>query len=326
MTDFANRKLARDEFEKFYYEKMYSKLCDLEQVRLEYRRHFFYLVAINILIIPFLISLMMGLGILTQNGMIDVETRDWLSALILVWFVIVIFVLSSPFNKYRQEMKDVAMTDFASFFGNFRYDYQNVLADITLRKSRLFHAYNQHFGDDYFSGKYKDVGIVISEEKLRMITGSGKQRQTSKIFSGIMIMLDMNKKFSGQTVLLRDWGIFNKLHMLFDNLENVKLEDVRFEREFEIFSDNQIEARYVLTTGFMEKIMQIQHAFSGKKIQLSFFDNKLLIAISTSKNMFETGSIFSSILNKARMERVFEQFYSVLSVVDILKLNQRICL
>ena len=49
--------------------------------------------------------------------------------------------------------------------------------------------------------------------------------------------------------MLKDSGWLN----LFKKIgwpERVKLEDVSFERQFEVFSDNQIEARYLLTTAF----------------------------------------------------------------------------
>ena len=50
----------------------------------------------------------------------------------------------------------------------------------------------------------------------------------------------------------------------------------------------------------------------------------LLLAIPTKQNMFEANSFFRSNLNKKKMDLVFEQFYTICSVVKLLKLNQKI--
>ena len=106
-------------------------------------------------------------------------------------------------------------------------------------------------------------------------------------------------------------------------MANVKLEDCVFEKKFEVFSTDQVEARYLLTTAFMERILEVKKRFHGKKIQLSFFDNKLLIAVDTSKDMFETTSLFGTTARYGRMRDVVGQFHSIFSVIDLLKLNQK---
>ena len=107
-------------------------------------------------------------------------------------------------------------------------------------------------------------------------------------------------------------------------LERVKLEDTKFEKIFEVFSSDQIEARYLLTTAFMERMLRLRDLYDGKVIQFSFKDNKLLIAIKTRQNMFEANSFFRSNLNKKRIDLVFLQFYTVFSIIKLLKLNQRL--
>ena len=48
------------------------------------------------------------------------------------------------------------------------------------------------------------------------------------------------------------------------------------------------------------------------------------MAVTTLKqDMFEACSFFRSNVNKKKIDNVFQQFYIVFSVVDILKLNQR---
>lgn len=71
-------------------------------------------------------------------------------------------------------------------------------------------------------------------------------------------------------------------------------------------------------------MLKLCKLFGNKNIQFSFFDNKLLIAITIKQNMFETGTLFRTSPDRAQIELAFKQFYTVCSVVVILKLNQHI--
>ena len=130
----------------------------------------------------------------------------------------------------------------------------------------------------------------------------------------------MKKPFKGQTVVLKDSGLLNKFKG-FPDMERVKLEDVVFEKHFEVYSTDQIEARYLLTTAFMERILQLKKLYRGKKIEISFYANKLLLAIDTRENMFEPCSFFKTNLNKKKFDQVFEQFWMIFSIIHVLKLN-----
>ncbi|MBO5441952.1 MAG: DUF3137 domain-containing protein [Alphaproteobacteria bacterium] len=101
-------------------------------------------------------------------------------------------------------------------------------------------------------------------------------------------------------------------------MQQVKLEDVVFDKNWDVEATDQIEARFVLTPAFMERILEVKRRFKGKKIEFSFWKNKVLIAVHTNKDMFETTSLFTSALNYRKMQEVVAQFYSVFSVADVL--------
>ena len=98
----------------------------------------------------------------------------------------------------------------------------------------------------------------------------------------------------------------------------MRLEGLSFMRRWRVLTDNQIEARYLLTPVFMEKMLKIKRFFHGKYIDFSFFDNKLLIAVHTRKDMFETTSLFTSALDYRRMYDVVGQLQSIFTVIDLI--------
>ena len=91
------------------------------------------------------------------------------------------------------------------------------------------------------------------------------------LYKGIFIILTMNKKFSGETIVKKDNGLLGRwLSRIYikkiEGLKNVKLEDPIFEKKFEIYSSDQQEARYLLTTSFTERLLELTELFPSKKI------------------------------------------------------------
>lgn len=245
--------------------------------------------------------------------------------LVLSGSCIVVMLLCGPLYYYKKRVKPQIMPDFANFFGTFSYLYEGKIDDAVLKQSDLFGAYTRNVGDDYFSGTYEDVQITVAEEKLLDIKKDFRNFEIKKeVFGGVCILFEMNKNFKGRTVVLKDRGVIGNAMNRVQGLQNVKLEDSRFEKVFEVYSDDQIEARYLLTTAFMERMLKLRDLYEGKSIQFSFIHNTLLLSIETKQNMFEANSFFGSNADKQRVDLVFEQFYTIFSIVKLLKLNQRI--
>ena len=104
--------------------------------------------------------------------------------------------------------------------------------------------------------------------------------------------------------------------------QKVTLEGIPFLQKWKVMTDNQVEARYLLTPAFMEKMLEIKRLFRGKHIDFSFFDHKLLIAVHTRKDMFETTALFTSALSYHKIRDVVSQIYSIFAVIDVV-LNSR---
>ena len=100
--------------------------------------------------------------------------------------------------------------------------------------------------------------------------------------------------------------------------QQVKLEEISFNKKWNVLTDNQVDARYILTPVFMEKINEVKKLFYGKHIDFSFFDNKLLLAVHTRKNMFETTTLLTPALDYHKVREVVSQLNSIFSVIDVL--------
>ena len=101
----------------------------------------------------------------------------------------------------------------------------------------------------------------------------------------------------------------------------VMLEKSDFSDKYQVFSDNQIEARYLLTTAMMERIEGLSFAFKAKSVRGSFMNNKLTLAINTGRDMFSMGGDFKESDSNVFMQ-LYDEIISVLQIVDELKLDE----
>ena len=140
----------------------------------------------------------------------------------------------------------------------------------------------------------------------------------------LVVEIDMNKNFNGNTCVYEN-GITNK-KLKFKKrpeLKTVQLEDIKFNKLYNVESTDQIEARYLLTTAFIERFLNIKTSFKAQYIRAEFKDSKLYIILGVDKDLFAMGNISKKTTGQTFVE-LFEEMYSVLSLVDELKLNQKI--
>ncbi|ABM01759.1 DUF3137 domain-containing protein [Shewanella amazonensis] len=102
-------------------------------------------------------------------------------------------------------------------------------------------------------------------------------------FKGVLLAFSLKKAFKATTRVVRDGGFW--LHLGQRGLDRVKLEDPRFEASFEVFASDQVEARYLLNPGMMERFIELDSHF-GQGLEACFKDNKLLIRLPTSRDFF----------------------------------------
>ena len=217
---------------------------------------------------------------------------------------------------FEGKIKSQIMGEVCKCFGNMRwYDFYNGNHRF-FSEAGAVPAYTDVEDDDVFIGTYKDVNILIAESEYE--TGRGNNSNT--VFKGVVIKLDMNKKFSGHTVVCSE-TMMHKTPLA--KLKRTELEDVEFEKKYDVFTDDPIEARYILTPTFMEKVKNIEVAFSCKNIKCAFYQESLVIAMTTKTDLFSIGSLIKPVADPKQFENLLNQFVSILALIDTLKLNEQ---
>ncbi|MDY0124242.1 DUF3137 domain-containing protein [Sulfurimonas sp.] len=205
------------------------------------------------------------------------------------------------------------------------------VSDYYFENSRLFEKPDKLSGNDYVKGLIDGINVQFSDIHAQKRHKNSKGRESwSTLFQGLFIVADFNKHFSGETVVLPDsaQSTFGDIigHWLQSNNmardELVKMDDPEFEKEFVVYSTDQVEARYILSNSLMKKLLAFQQK-SSHQVHISFVGSHIYMAISYNKDLFEP-SVFRSLLDyKVAMEYV-KTLHLAIGVVEELKLNQKL--
>jgi hypothetical protein len=249
-------------------------------------------------------------------------------------FLVLIFYVYYNLKSYIDDTKDKILSKLIKYFGeDFIYisnPYYNKNKNLSLTKNDLLkinilsskiRSATRLNLEDYFKGTHKNVKMEFFELETFKMQGSGKNRREVNTFNGLVLILDFPKKFKGNTLIKIDKGFLGNMTTF--AYERVKLEDPVFEEQFEVYSSDQIEARYLLTTSFMQRLLNLQK-FYNAPIELNFSDNKLYMVIKTSHNFFEFKQDINKPISNIDLTHNVREFVLILKIIEELKLNQNI--
>ena len=246
------------------------------------------------------------------------------------------------YRQYHAGFKDTIIPKIVAFVDErLHYDKTGSVSREEFIASHLFNdRVDQYHGEDLVSGTLGETAIRFSEVRAKRVdiirqgaSSSRTDRRTKKtvtpIFNGLFFVADFNKSFKGTTVVLPDtaqklFGDLGQALQAFNvqNGELIKLEDPEFEKMFVVYGQDQVEARYVLSTSLMRRLMAFQSR-TDKTIRLSFSASKLYLAIAFENELFEP-KIRESLLNISHVQAYYDDLKLVVDVVEELNLNTRI--
>ncbi len=244
--------------------------------------------------------------------------------------------LSVMRKGYVQEFKTRIINKLVRFVDDsLSYTQHACIPESVYMSSQIFRRRPDRYkGDDMVSGKIGVTQIEFSELKSEYKTTSTNSKGRSQthwhtIFKGLFFVADFNKHFAGETVVLPDTAekLFGMLGQKLQSLNTfrgklIKLEDPEFEKLFVVYGNDQIEARYILSTSLMERITNFKKK-TKRPIYLSFIGSNVFVAVSYTKNLFEP-KIFSTLLDFAPILEYFEDLNLAVGIVEDLNLNTRI--
>lgn len=313
--DFDSIQDFRSNFANIYHKSVVPMLKPFEKKK---KNVMYRSIAVWILLIlAGVIYLYVNMPLLKQT-----RNADVMMCFIMIVIVIIIVgyaITSWQCKSFENKLKEKIMPSIMKAFGNFIWTSTGTIDSYTIKDSNLFTRFETKKDDDCFSGTYKGLEIKINETELTYTTRDSKgNRHTHTEFKGVIAQIDVKKTFKGHTII-RKRSLLNTC-----SYQEIKLEDPEFSRMYFVDGNDQVESRYILTTSFMERFKNIKNAFRASQMEASLKNNKILIAISTNKDLFKLGDITKPINDTKQFTELLNEFISILSIVDELKLNQNV--
>jgi len=275
---------------------------------------------------------------------LEVERRRAMTWAVLVWgafglLLAVEVAVTGAITLGRNWMPDPALfgvTVVVGFFGGFV-----PLGDITRKtKLQLIHSFadplnlayeirppeppmlkpltdlgllprsDDRFFEDRFQGRRGACEFTLCEARL----GRRMNKESRTVFRGQIFQIGFPRRFLGKTILLRDSGWLNGFACP-EGLRKVGLEDPKFEALWEVYADDQIESRAILTPAFMERMIALEAVYAGRNIRCAFHEGDLLIAVE-GIDRFEQGNMFTRLDTRERAAAMAADFAALIAVID----------
>ena len=200
----------RHNFHKIYYDKIAPMMVKYEEERKsEWKK--IYLQEAGLIPVAILFMYLFCKAILNGNG----ELGVLLIFIVLVLFGCMFGIPTIKSDNFAKKLKQECLKPILKAIGKIKpvtNNKEKINPDTNLRESELFSNYNRRYDDDMFDGKYKDVKYTISETRLIYTSGSGKTKNNSTVFEGVIINFDANKTIKNKTIIAtkNDKNIRNK--------------------------------------------------------------------------------------------------------------------
>ena len=314
---------TKSEVTDFYYKELYPHLQELEKERKKLKKKILILSSF-ILFITFFIAFYIythffSIASLFFDGVIAVFLLSWLYKHLTKTYV----------YRFKNNIISPLIQEIGS---SFTYEPFKYIMPTYFNRAKFFTSPpDRTSGNDYVSGKIDGIKISFSDfHAEKKHTDSKGRTSWNTMFQGLFVVTEFPKHFHSTTLVLPDFAqnIFGEFigsilqENNFSRKKLVKMDSSQFEKEFVVYSEDQIEARYILTPAFMQRVLNFKRR-SKAPLYLSFRYNVMYMGISYNKDMFEP-SVFRSLLGyKIAMEYI-DTLHLVMGLVDELKLNQKL--
>jgi hypothetical protein len=248
--------------------------------------------------------------------------------LFVVTLAMFLFFTMQKRNAYVSSFKhDVVEAILKGIFDELYFDPKSGIPESTIKATGMMQLGNRYSSDDYIKGKYKGTDFEQSDVCIQQETSDSEgHSSTTTYFKGRWMIFGFNKDFaadlqvreSGFHYAKKKGGWFAPKE---EKMNKLELEDAEFNKDFDVFAQNEQEAYYILTPHIMQSIKTLRDRTNGKLI-LCFSASKLHVGVNNNENAFEP-PIFKK-LDVNVINSIYDEINVITRFVDELKLDRNL--
>jgi len=259
-----------------------------------------------------------------------------ISLLMLVSLVMVVFLEYKFFIILKKKFNDELVFDIVKFVSNNNstatIQYNSRVARDVLRECGIFNLDKLKFmGSNYTVLRENGYGIVLSDVKLwNWKEARGQDKET--FFEGVYFSASFNKPVNEFVYLIPNNINDTVINKLADYTKykgvKVNLENMEFDKKYNVYSANEIQARYILSLKLMERINDIDRLFNRKKYIVFKPKDGIVSIFFEGESIGYLKNFYLPIFNRSKeytvLEKVFEGFNKYIEVYKILDLENKL--
>ena len=232
-----------------------------------------------------------------------------------VYGIVGALLTASKRRNFRSNFKSRIVASIAKSFG-LSYDESDGLG--TDDFFEIYDCYiNEQSSEDMMSGEVQGVRVRFSDfyaaEKVRTKNGT----RTDVKFQGVLFVADFHKRLNCEVRVC---------HKNSRNLrkcgQRANMDDVKFEEFFDVYTTDQVGARYALTPLLMQRLTEV-YLRLGSQINAVLREDKIYVAIETWRDNFEP-RIDCSLKQDSTIELYVDEIGALAGIVSELNLNRKI--
>jgi hypothetical protein len=187
----------------------------------------------------------------------------------------------------------------------------------------LLPGYTRKTCEDLWEGELGGTRFCLYEATLIERRGSGKDRRDVTVFRGVILTIRFAREFHGVTLVERQkmrLALFgDSLTKNGMKLDRVKMVDPRFEKTFDVYGSDQVEARYLVHPAYCERLVALEERFQGKSLKALFHKGDVVVVVD-SEDLFESASLNPE-RDRELLGRTIDQFRALAEMIA--SLNER---
>lgn len=317
-----------------YYEKIFPLIEDIEI----YRRELCNQLIWRSVLFSSIFSVLLGMIVYFQE-----RNVIYASSLVIVSMIVFLTAnfLNAPQKKlFSAKLKDKFFYTVIKSFTQIDLWQKNrkeseIIPYNELIESGLFSDFTYSKNDDEFRGVYKGVQSAVSERECFFQT---PMTEPSIVFKGLIIKFKSNKRIAQRTIIASKRKSPIKFLLAFivtvlclsfrlgiENILNSVVAGVVVAPVlYFTTSEDEVEARYLLTPTFIEKFLKLKKVMKADTVKCSFYNNSIMIAVRSEKDFFELGSLFKNVSDLSTIENFYRDISIIFELIEYFKLDVKI--
>jgi len=195
--------------------------------------------------------------------------------------LILSFTMFNPKKlQFKEYKKQILQTFIKSYNENLNYYVDGRIPEYIYDRGG-FEKYVGYYSEDLISGNINNhnmmIGEVITDAKLSI---PSKENSPTKLFFGLVVVSEFDNIYNGMLKIHSNKGYLQKI---LKNKIKIEMDSNEFEKRFDIFADDKIQAMQLLTSDIMDMMVSF--------IKETGIDFEVTVVNSNIYLRFKTGNL-----------------------------------